>query len=76
MMNREEWDKKLIADRGQDYFDKNKGLLDSQWDYIDSLGEPTNEPPAKRKDLIISKPEFSENIKKAKDDFSDAIKKG
>ncbi|MFY9154098.1 MAG: hypothetical protein WAO52_18910 [Prolixibacteraceae bacterium] len=63
-MNREEWDKKLIADRGQEYFDKNKGLLDSQWDYIESLGEPSNETPVKREDLIILKPEFPESIKK------------
>lgn len=56
-MNREEWDKKLIADRGQDYFDKNKGLLDAQWDYIDSLGDPTDNKPIDRKDLIISLPD-------------------
>ena len=56
-MNREEWDKKLIAEKGQEYLDKNKKLLDDQFDYIESLGEPTNEPPAKGKDLIISLPD-------------------
>lgn len=61
-MNREDYDKKIIAEKGQEYFDKNKGLLDSQWDYIDSLGEPTD-GPLNRKDLIISTPEFTKYFK-------------
>lgn len=52
-MDRKEYDKKIIEEKGQKYFDENKGLLDSQWDYIDSLGEPSDEPPVNRKDLII-----------------------
>lgn len=55
-MNREEFDKKIIADRGQEYFDENKGLLDAQWDYIDSLGDPSDSKPVYRKDLVISLP--------------------
>lgn len=56
-MNREEWDKKIMDDRGQDYFNENKGLLDAQWDYIDSLGEPITSKPVYRKDLVISLPD-------------------
>lgn len=56
-MKREEYDNKLRAEKGQEYLDKNKGLLDAQWDYIESLGEPTDEPPIKRKDLIIFVPD-------------------
>lgn len=54
-MKREEYDKKIIEEKGQEYFDENKGLLDSQWDYIDSLGDPVDSKPTLRKDLIISK---------------------
>jgi len=56
-MNREEYEKKLIAEKGQEYLDKNKGLLDAQWNYIDSLGEPGENKPIDRKDLIISTPD-------------------
>lgn len=43
-MNREEYDKKLIAEKGQEYLEKYKDFLDAQWDYIESLGEPTDAP--------------------------------
>ena len=56
-MNREEYEKKLVAEKGQDYLDKNKGLLDSQWEYIESLGDPSDNKPVYRKDLIISLPD-------------------
>lgn len=56
-MKREEYDKLLIEEKGQEYLDKNKGLLDAQFEYIDSLGEPSDKAPIKRNDLIISVPD-------------------
>lgn len=62
-MKREEYDKKLIADRGQKYFDENKGLLDSQWEYIESLGDIDDIKDPGNYDLIISTSEFTKHIK-------------
>jgi len=56
-MNRQEFENKLIAEKGQEYLDKNKDLLDAQFDYIESLGEPGDNKPVLRKDLIISVPD-------------------
>lgn len=57
-MNRKELDKKIIAEKGQKYFDDNKGLLDAQFEYIESLGDPDDINDVNYdKDLVISYPE-------------------
>lgn len=53
-MKREEFEKKIIAEKGEQYLQKNKELLDAQWDYIESLGNPEDASEKDRDDLIIS----------------------
>ena len=54
-MNREEYNKKLIAEKGQEYLDKNKDLLDAQFDYIESLGDIDDIDYSLVSEVIISK---------------------
>jgi len=51
---REEYENKLIAEKGEQYLKENKELLDAQWDYIESLGDPDNSQSIEHDDLIIS----------------------
>ncbi|MBN2175314.1 MAG: hypothetical protein JW731_14360 [Bacteroidales bacterium] len=53
-MDRKEYEKKLIEKKGKEYLDKNKELLNDEWDYIESLGEPSDIKKAGDNDLIIS----------------------
>ena len=53
-MNRAEFDNKLISEKGKKFIEENKELLDAQWDYINSLGDPDNASGKDREDLVIS----------------------
>jgi hypothetical protein len=53
-MNRAEYENKLIAKNGKTFLKKSKELLDAQWDYIDSLGDPEKASGKDREDLVIS----------------------
>lgn len=54
-MKREEYDKLLIAEKGQKYLDENKDLLDAQFEYIDSLGDIEDIDNSVVSEVIISK---------------------
>lgn len=47
-MKKDDYIKKIIEDRGKDYYNENKSLLDAQFEYIESLGDiddiPENQP--------------------------------
>jgi hypothetical protein len=53
-MNRKEFENRIIKEKGQEYLDKNKELLNAQFDYIESLGDPNDDKSLSRNDLIIS----------------------
>lgn len=54
-MNKSDYIKEIIKDRGEDYYNKNKSLLDAEFEYIESLGgidDIEENPPGD--DIIIS----------------------
>lgn len=53
-MNRADFNNKLIAKKGKKFVEENKELLDAQWDYINSLGDPADAIGKERDDLVIS----------------------
>ena len=53
-MDRAEYDNELIAKKGKAFLKENKELLDAQWDYINSLGDPDKASGKDREDLVIS----------------------
>jgi hypothetical protein len=38
-MEKDDYIKKIIKDRGEDYYNENKSLLDAEFEYIESLGD-------------------------------------
>ncbi len=57
-MKREDYEKELEKERGKEYLVQNKGLLDAQWEYIESLGQPEDiiNPDQDCEGLILSHP--------------------
>jgi hypothetical protein len=39
LMNKSYYIKKIIKERGKDFYNKNKSLLDAEYEYIESLGD-------------------------------------
>ena len=37
-LKRKAWEKKLVAEHGEEWLEENKAMLDAQWKYITALG--------------------------------------
>lgn len=42
-VNKKEYLKRLTKEKGESYVKENKGLLDAQYEYIETLGDPEDE---------------------------------
>lgn len=54
-MKKGDYIKEIIKDRGEDFYNENKSLLDAEFEYIESLGDIDDiEENPLRDDVIIS----------------------
>lgn len=54
-MKKSDYIKKINAERGEDFYDKNKSWLDPQFEYIESIGDPDDiKKNSSSDDVLIS----------------------